>query len=57
MFLPAVDVGQQMPLITTGALPAAAAASLYGNLQDGEPLQVTAIEIRALCQAAACSYR
>ena len=56
MFIPAPEVGEQEPFISDGALPAETARRLYGELAENEPLEVTVVVIRALCQAGACSY-
>jgi hypothetical protein len=56
MFIPAGNVGQQMPVITRGTLSLEAASALLGDLRDREQLQVTGVVVNALCQADTCRY-
>jgi hypothetical protein len=56
MYLPGPEQTEQMPVITPGALPRAAALRLYGQAA-GDRMQVTAVLVTALCQADRCSYR
>ncbi len=56
MFYPAPEAGEQEPFISAGTLPAETARRLYGELAENEQLEVSAIVIKALCQAGACSY-
>jgi len=57
MYLPDAAVGQQMPTISSGSLPAHTAAALFGDVENRERLQVIGIVVKALCQADSCSYR
>ena len=57
MFLPGPDVGEQMPVISTGTLPVAAASRLYGDVTSRDRLQVLAVQVNALCLADSCQYR
>ena len=56
MFIADPDAGPQMPVITTGSLSVAAAATLYDEVMNQGQLQVTAIVVKALCQADSCRY-
>ena len=57
MFLPDADIGPRLPRINTGTLSLAAATDLYGDIMQDNRLSVLAVEVHALCQADACSYR
>ena len=57
MFLPDPDAGPSLPRINTGVLSLAAATDLYGDVMQDNRLTVLAVEVHALCQADACSYR
>jgi hypothetical protein len=57
MFIPAAEVGQQMPVIGRGSVTTDAAALLFGDIQGRQQLEVMVVMIDALCQSDVCSYR
>ncbi len=57
MFIPAAEVGSQMPVITRGLLAPDAATALFGDLRGRQQIDATIVIIDALCQLDLCSYR
>jgi len=57
LFIPANNVGQAMPVISRGSLPAETAAALFGDILDQNRLDVTGVIVKAMCQADSCTSR
>lgn len=57
VFIPAAEVGQQMPAVTKGSVSLETASTLYGDIQGRDRLQVTGVVVDAICLADSCDYR
>jgi hypothetical protein len=57
LYVPNAGVGQQMPVISPSGISIADAKALFGEINNLESFTVTAVAVKALCQADQCSYR
>lgn len=57
LYVPNAGVGQQMPVISPSGISIADAKALFGEFNNQEGFTVTAVAVKALCQADQCSYR
>ena len=57
LYVPNAVVGQQMPVISPSGIGVPEAKALFGEINNQESITVTAIAVKALCQADQCTYR